>query len=87
MSKIKIKKENSIPTYLKIACSHLMGNLKSKKIHEVIIKGESTFMCPKCYKEDRMQNDIKDGNIDNWFSVCKNCIYHEFKNIETEIIE
>lgn len=87
MAKIKIKKENSVATYLEIACSHLMGKLTPVKIYEVVIDGDSTFMCPKCYKENRMQKDIKDGNIDNWFSVCKDCIHHQFKNIETEIIE
>ena len=42
---------------------------------------ESTFMCPQCYKTNKMQKDIDAGWIDDWMTVCLDCMYEEFDDI------
>lgn len=87
MRKIKSKKENC-DVELSVACKHLLSGLKPVKIHEISFGcGESTFMCPKCYRTDKMFKDIEDKNIDDWITVCNNCIHKQFKKIELELIE
>lgn len=79
---MKVKKENNVDTYLEIACVHLMKQVKQPKVYEMIIDHQSTFMCPKCYKSDKMFKDIENGSIDDWFSVCRHCVSRHFKTVE-----
>ncbi|MFZ2193164.1 MAG: hypothetical protein WAV31_02885 [Candidatus Moraniibacteriota bacterium] len=82
---MKSKKEKDT-SGLAIACIHLLNIKKPTKIYEIVMNEESTFMCPQCYKTNKMQKDIDAGLIDDWTTICLNCIHKEFKNIKQIII-
>lgn len=83
MKKLKPKKKEA---ELAIMCKHLL-TLKPKKIYEIVVEDDSTFMCPKCFREQKMLKDIKEGLMDDWVTVCKNCTLNRFDNVSTLIIE
>lgn len=80
MKKLKPKNRD---VELAVGCKHLLlTSLKPLKIYEVSVKDESTFMCPQCYKHNKMFKDIEDGLTDDWVTMCKCCILRRFKKIE-----